>query len=132
MRLWDVPEGRCLKVLLGHIGGVWAVAWSPDGRTLATGSADQTIRLWDVAEGNCLQVLQGHTSWVRSVSFSPNGLVLASGSQDETVKLWDAKTGKCLKTLRADRLYEGMNITGAGGLTEAQKATLRALGTVED
>jgi WD40 repeat protein len=58
--------------------------------------------------------------------------VLASGSQDETVKLWDAKTGKCLKTLRADRLYEGMNITGAGGLTEAQKATLRALGTVED
>jgi WD40 repeat protein len=58
--------------------------------------------------------------------------VLASGSQDETVKLWDAKTGKCLKTLRADRLYEGMNITGAIGLTEAQKATLRALGTVED
>jgi len=132
VRLWDVPEGRCLKVLHGHIGGVWAVAWSPDGRTLATGSADQTIRLWDVAEGNCLQVLHSHTSWVRSVSFSPNGLVLASGSQDETVKLWDAKTGKCLKTLRADRLYEGMNITGAGGLTEAQKATLRALGTVED
>jgi WD40 repeat protein len=88
--------------------------------------------LWDVAEGNCLQVLQGHTSWVRSVSFSPNGLVLASGSQDETVKLWDAKTGECFKTLRADRLYEGMNITGAIGLTEAQKATLRALGTVED
>lgn len=69
---------------------------------------------------------------MRSVAWSPDGLTLASGSQDETLKLWDAKTGECLKTLRADRLYEGMNITGAIGLTEAQKATLRALGTVED
>jgi WD40 repeat protein len=132
VRLWNVLQDSCLKALHGHIGGVWAVAWSPDGLTLASGSADQTIRLWDVAEGHCRQVLHSHTSWVRSVAWSPDGLTLASGSQDETVKLWDAKTGECLKTLRADRLYEGMNITGAGGLTEAQKATLRALGTVED
>lgn len=130
--LWNVLQDSCLKVLDGHIGGVWAVAWSPDGLTLASGSADQTIRLWDVAEGHCRQVLHSHTSWVCSVAWSPDGLTLASGSQDETVKLWDAKTGECLKTLRADRLYEGMNITGAIGLTEAQKATLRALGTVEN
>jgi WD40 repeat protein len=57
--------------------------------------------------------------------------VLASGSQDETIKLWDVKTGECLKTLRADRLYEGMNINDVKGLTEAQKTTLKALGAVE-
>jgi WD40 repeat protein len=87
--------------------------------------------LWDVAEGKCLKVLQGHTSWVRSIAWSPDGLVLASGSQDETIKLWDVKTDECKKTLIADRLYEGMNITGVTGLNVVQKATLKALGAVE-
>jgi len=54
-----------------------------------------------------------------------------SGSHDETIKLWDVRTGECLKTLRSDRLYEGMNIRGAQGLTAAQQATLKALGAVE-
>ena len=52
-------------------------------------------------------------------------------AQDETIKLWDVQTGECLKTLRAERLYEGMNISGARGLTAAQQATLQALGAVE-
>ncbi len=69
---------------------------------------------------------------VWSVAFSPDGCTLASGSQDETIKLWDVQTGECLKTLRPDRPYERMNITGVTGLTEAQKATLRALGAVEN
>jgi WD40 repeat protein len=75
--------------------------------------------------------LHGHIGWVRSVSFSPDGRVLVSGSQDETIKLWDVKTGECLKILRPERLYEGMNITGVTGLTEATKTTLKALGAVE-
>jgi WD40 repeat protein len=57
--------------------------------------------------------------------------MLASASQDETIKLWDAKTGDCLKTLAVPKPYEGMNITGVTGLTDAQKATLKALGAVE-
>ncbi|WP_442936598.1 WD40 repeat domain-containing protein [Nostoc sp.] len=92
---------------------------------------DQTIRLWNLQTGQCLQVLQEHTRWVASVVFSFDGQILLSGSHDRTIKLWDVATGRCIKTLMADRLYEGMNIKGAMGLTEAQKVTLKALGAIE-
>jgi WD40 repeat protein len=77
-------------------------------------------------------VLHGHTGWVRSVFFAHDSSTLASGSEDGTIKLWDIHTGECLRTLRPPRPYEGMNITGATGLTDAQRETLRALGAVED
>jgi WD40 repeat protein len=76
--------------------------------------------------------LQGHTHWVGAVAFDPSGKILASGSDDETIKLWDVNTGECFKTLRSSRPYEGMKITGVKGLTEAQQATLRALGAIEE
>ncbi|MBD2362414.1 pentapeptide repeat-containing protein [Anabaena minutissima FACHB-250] len=130
IRLWDLQTGDSIKVLRGHTGGIWTVAISPDGKTLASGSGDQTVRLWSLQTGHCLQVLHEHTSWVTSVSFSFNGQFLLSGSDDRTIKLWDIATGRCIKTLMSDRLYEGMNIQGAKGLTNAQKATLKALGAL--
>jgi len=131
VRIWDVYTGGCLKILQDHTNSVHSVAFSLDGQTLASGSDDQTIRIWDVYTGGCLKILQGHTNRVRSVAFSQDGQTLASGSEDETIKLWDVKTGEYLKTLKAPRPYEGMNITGVTGLTQAQKATLKALGAVE-
>jgi WD40 repeat protein/transcriptional regulator with XRE-family HTH domain len=129
--LWDVHSGQCLQVLQGHTGCAWSIRFSPDGHTLASGGFDALIRLWDVENGQCRSVWQGHTEAVFAIRFSPDGRTLASGSHDERIKLWDVGTGECLKTLRDDRLYEGMNIRGAQGLTAAQQAALKALGAVE-
>jgi WD40 repeat protein/transcriptional regulator with XRE-family HTH domain len=138
VRLWDVNRGKCLNVLQGHHDMVRTVAWSPDGQILASGSEDQTIRLWQADSGQCLKILEGHTGQVSSVSWCPTygqetcNFVLASSSADETIKLWDIITGDCLKTLRADRPYEGMNISGVTGITETQKATLQGLGAIAE
>ena len=131
VRLWDVGTGQVLQILQGHTEPVRSVAWSSDGTRLVSGGDDSTVRVWEVYTGQCLKILRGHTNPVSSVSFSPEGQTVASSSADETIKLWEVNAGECLKTLRADRPYEGMNITGVTGLTEAQKATLKALGAVE-
>ncbi|NQE36062.1 eIF2A-related protein [Microcoleus asticus] len=130
VKLWDVNTGNCIKTLTGHTNWVWSVAFSPDGKTLVSSSYDQTVRLWDVSTGGCIRTLTAHTREIYSVSFSPDGQTVASGCADETARLWDVNTGECLKILKPPRLYEGMNITGVTGLTEAQKATLIALGAI--
>jgi WD40 repeat protein len=74
-----------LQALEGHDSSVSAVAFSPDGKTLASGSYDHTVRLWDPATGQSLQTLEGHDDWVSAVTFSPDGRTLASGSGDSTI-----------------------------------------------
>ena len=131
VKLWNLRTYQHLKTLQGHNNQVWCVAFSLDSKTLASSGDDQTIRLWDVSTGECIKTLQGHTKLVSSVIFSPDGRTLASSSLDGTIKLWKIKEGKCLKTWRADRLYEGMNITGITGLMPGTIADLKALGAVE-
>ncbi|AVH72605.1 nSTAND1 domain-containing NTPase [Nostoc sp. 'Lobaria pulmonaria (5183) cyanobiont'] len=94
-------ENRAIEVntLEGHSSSVWGVVFSPDGKTLASGSDDNTIKLWDVSTGKAIKTLTGHSSMVISVVFSPDGKTLASGSDDNTIKLWDVSTGKAIKTL---------------------------------
>ncbi len=74
--------------MTGHQDAVFSVAFSPDGRLLASGSWE-TIKLWDVANGSLKQTLSGHGEGAWSVAFSPDGRLLASGSEDKTIKLWE-------------------------------------------
>lgn len=132
IKFWDLQTGKCLQTLEGHTQEVFSVVFSPDGRMLASGSGDRTVKLWQVSTGICQDTLKrGHTDRIRSVAFSPDGQTLASGSEDETVQLWDVQKCSRLKQIKSDRLYEGMEITGTTGLTDAQKASLKALGAIE-
>jgi WD40 repeat protein len=131
VRVWDISTGEILKTLAGHSNQILSVALSLDGRLIASGSGDRTVRLWNFHTGQLLKTLTGHNYWVHSVAFSPNGETIASGSGDGTIKLWDVETGKCINTLKTPRPYEGMNIAGATGLTEAQKTALKVLGAFE-
>jgi hypothetical protein len=82
------------------LSGVLSVAFSPDGKLLATGDTDGETRLWQVADGKQLFTFKEHTGWVFSVAWSPDGQTLASGSEDQTVRLWDVRSGQCLQTLQ--------------------------------
>jgi WD40 repeat protein/energy-coupling factor transporter ATP-binding protein EcfA2 len=92
-------EGREYNRLKGHDGSVYSVSFSSDGKTLATGSEDKTIKLWNVETGQEIRTLTGHNDHVSSVSFSPDGKTLATGSWDKTIKLWNVETGQEICTL---------------------------------
>src|SRR5258706_535613 len=85
--------GREFLTLKGHSGLVLGVTFSPDGKRLASGGQDQTVKIWDTTTGQMALSLPGHTNMVWSVAFSPDGKHLASGSVDRTAKIWRTATG---------------------------------------
>jgi small GTP-binding protein len=97
----EIPAGFKLRcVLRGHTNKIGRIAWSPDGRRIASPSDDMTIRIWDAETKRLIRRLEGSKRAVISVSWSPDGRWLASGSLDNTVRLWDAESGNVLRTLK--------------------------------
>ncbi|MEL7423457.1 MAG: TIR domain-containing protein [Bacteroidota bacterium] len=94
-----VPGLTLRRILRGHEDAINRIAWSPDGRFLASPADDQTIRIWGIASGECLVTLLGHTNRVMAVTWSPDGKRLASCSLDRSIRIWDTGTWEILHTL---------------------------------
>jgi RNA polymerase sigma factor (sigma-70 family) len=116
IRLWDVGKEKLLSELKQrlelnqeqvkrdeHLNGPRALAFSPDGRLLATADADHSMRLLDVPAGKLFKVLERQDGMIFALRFSPDGKLLVSGNNDGTAKVWDVSTGKLLKTLQANK-----------------------------
>ncbi len=130
--VWDVQSGERLHALSEPGAVVYALAWSPTGAMLVSGGSDGMLRWWDLQRGECVRVRKAHQGAVQSLGSSPDGRRLASCGDDGVINVWDLQSGDLLQTLRRDRPYERLDITGIRGLTQAQKATLHALGAVEE
>jgi WD40 repeat protein len=146
IRIWECATGTCIQKWgqdsplyneedqieqEGHTTWTRTISFSPDGRYLASGSHDQTVRIWDVASGQCRFQLVGHSNVVWSVAFSPTEPILASAGDDGTIRLWQSETGEYIKMVGEERLCERMNITDAHGLSTAQKQMLLSLGAID-
>lgn len=118
MRLWDIEAAQQV-LTLSIEDGVTTVAISPDGRYVAAGSLDRSVRVWDSTSGYLVERLEGtegHQDSVYSVAFAPNGRDLVSGSLDKTIKMWELtqprgilpgngpKGGKCVRTFEGHKV----------------------------
>ena len=124
IKLWDVATGKEQATLKGHTDSCMSVAFSPDGKTLASGSGDKTIKLWDVATGKDTAPLEGHTECRTLRGVQPGRQDAASGGRcigDSRggVKLWDMATGKAAAELRG---FDAYGVLGAPADPREQNA----------
>ena len=110
---------------------VYALSWDPTGTWLISGDSEGMLCWWDIESRARVHTRWAHQGPIQSIAVSPDGRSLASCGDDGAIKIWELESGEHLRTLRRDRPYERLNITGTQGVTQAQRASLRALGAIE-
>jgi WD40 repeat protein len=100
VKLWNISTGKQTRQILGHRRGVVTIAYSPDGKMLASVGHDDDVKLWEVATGKERATLKEHAGSVGALLFAPNGKILATQSWNDSVKVWDLPTGNELVTLK--------------------------------
>jgi len=132
--LWDLSNlsrPTQISTFESQANSPLSFAFHPDGSHLVSGSLDRTVRLWDAKSGEMIRTIGRHEGYVTSVTFSPDGQFVASAGTDNVAHIWNAESGERLHTLRTPGPYDGMNIAGVTGISEAQRESLKALGAVE-
>jgi WD40 repeat protein len=99
IELWDLARQRSVAVMPGHTGQIFSIAFSSDGRTLASGSADGSLRLWDIGHRRQVKAMRGHAQGILQVAFGPNQKSVVTSSGDGTVRFWDVLTGRTMLEL---------------------------------
>jgi hypothetical protein len=113
-RIWNAETGKSVQALSGHEAAVETAAFSPDGKWVLTGAADNTARVWDSATGQPVSVLKGHEAGVTIALFSPDGARILTGSE-RTVRIWDAATGNLLRQLKGHEGWLGLAMFSPDG-----------------
>lgn len=143
VKLWNLQSGHCLATLSRHSDWVWSVCFNPDGKYLTSASKDGSVNIWvidselsetlNISHYRTLHIenFQETSMGVFSAIFNPDGNVLAVSGQNEFIIICDVETGETLRSLRTPKLYEGMNISGARGLSLAQEEALVTLGAIK-
>lgn len=131
VRLWEVDSGRCIQELHGHSRAIRAMTFTADGAFLITAGEDRTICIWDMATGRSHRVLQTSGGAVSTLALSPTAPILLAGHDEALLQVWDLTTHSLLRALPIARPYEGMKITGARGLSPAQRNALLQLGAID-
>ena len=123
----QASERPALLLQNAHAEAVHAVAFRPDGRVLASGSADLSVKIWETATGAMLRTLSGHTQRVRAVAFSPDGRLLVSSADDRQLILWDPSVGRSLSTYRSATAFTALAISPDGTRLAAAAADTTVL-----